>query len=305
MRCTTESAKVQPNRARYIVAGELLNPNALPGWHENRLTPMFVLRNTLDQDRLYTAKPQVAVGAGTGEFLAFPSCTEQWPISSCAAPVTGAEALRPYSASVSGETSPVFGGAYYWPTVVQGLPTPRASFYVFTTQNSPYSDVALVPLQRFAFAEPCDWRDSAYATSAADASYLETTDFCPQTTGLQSYKFDGAEGFILSSCPAIFGTCNNFSDPTVPQPLYRRYSLPEQSYALILGSQLNNPSFSSYTSTVPGSSDVIGYVFSNIDSDGDGLIDGMEVMLGLNPGARDSDGNSVPDGTEYPMLTIF
>lgn len=283
------------------VAGEMMAGGY--GWINTRLTPAFVLRNSVDRDRLYTAKPQVAVGAATGEFLAFPSCTIDWPIPSCLPPTSGEAALRPYFGVSASEANIVLGGTYSWPTVLQGLPTPRASFYVFTTKDSPYANVGLVPLRRLALASQCNWRSSAYATDLVGFEYFETSDFCPQS-GVQSYKFDGIEGYVLESCPAVFGTCNTFADPTAPQPLYRRYSSVEQSYALILGSQLGNPVFSTYTTSVPGGIDVIGYVFPNIDSDGDTLIDGMERMLGFNPNMQDSDSDGVSDGMEYPMLTI-
>ena len=135
--------------------------------------------------------------------------------------------------------------------------------------------------------------------------FQESQAFSEPVTGV------GYPGYILASCPAIFGSCNNFADLTAPQPLHRRFSTTGEGYALIIGSQLNNPIFSSYTGVVPGNSDVIGYVFPNVDSDGDTLIDGMERMLGLNPALQHSDGDGIPDGgdhllggVEYPMLSI-
>lgn len=257
----------------------------------NRMTPMFVLRNAADGDRLYTAKPQVAIGAGTGELLAEPPGANN-----------GFDTLRPYFEVSYNEANLVMNGSYGWPSNIIGLPQPRASFYVFTTPASPFSGGNLVPLSRLSFAEPCDWRDHVYSTAASDVNFFESTDFC-SSAGSQHYEYEGIEGYILATCPPEFGTCDNFTDPSVPQALYRKYSYKDETYALVLASQISNPVFSSYTHEVNGVN-ILGYVFPNVDTDSDGLIDGIERMIGTNRFSGDSDGDGVSDLSEYPMQTV-
>lgn len=49
---------------------------------------------------------------------------------------------------------------------------------------------------------------------------------------------------------------------------------------------------------------LIGYVFPNEDSDGDGLPDGMERMYGLNRFSADSDCDGISDGVEFPVAAV-
>ncbi|MCF6301585.1 MAG: hypothetical protein L3J52_10800, partial [Proteobacteria bacterium] len=46
------------------------------------------------------------------------------------------------------------------------------------------------------------------------------------------------------------------------------------------------------------------YVYLNQDSDGDGLIDGQEFVLGTDISLADTDGDSTPDGVEYPAAGV-
>lgn len=49
---------------------------------------------------------------------------------------------------------------------------------------------------------------------------------------------------------------------------------------------------------------VLGYAYPNVDSDGDGLIDGFEYLLGTDPNQVDSDRDGVHDGVEYPQAGV-
>ena len=59
-----------------------------------------------------------------------------------------------------------------------------------------------------------------------------------------------------------------------------------------------HPSFSS--------NPVLGYAYSNddSDSDGDGLVDGMDYVVGLNPFSVNSDGDALADAVEYPLAGV-
>lgn len=76
--------------------------------------------------------------------------------------------------------------------------------------------------------------------------------------------------------------------------------------ALLIPNQRVLSSFSSYVGDPihPASTSPIGYVFPNIDSDGDGLPDGLERMLGLNRYSNDSDGDGLSDDLEFPVSGV-
>jgi len=267
----------------------------------NRLTPMFVVRNTESnaQDRLYSTKPGVIQAGIIGEYLAVPSCAESFGCQYNLA--MNDDTLRPYAAPPSPEAQPVMGGTYslLLSSTITGFPAPRASFFVFATENSPWPGTALAPLYRLSFRAACDKRDTVYTSSIVERNYFETTDFCGDP-GVQSYRFDGIEGYVISACPSQYGSCANFSDPTAPQALHRRYSALENSYALLTGSQIGLAQFSSYLPVL--GQDVIGYVYPNVDTDGDKLIDGYERLIGTNRLLADSDCDLIQDGVEYLVL---
>ncbi len=50
----------------------------------------------------------------------------------------------------------------------------------------------------------------------------------------------------------------------------------------------------------PGLNDWIGYVYTNIDvdGDGDGLVDGFEALIGTDPASYDTDCDGMSDGDE-------
>lgn len=281
----------------------------------NRLTPMFVLRNLEDKDRLYTTNPTLATAAVYGEYMVTPDCVITHPPSplpdELVCPMVGDQALaRPYSLEgISGteaQAVPSFSNApwdgYHFPAVGRVPNVPSASFYVFTTPQSAFG-VAMLPLEKLAFAHPCDWRDHVYTTSPTTANYYKTTDFCGTNS---SYKSDGIEGYVMASCPSsVNGVstngCTNYADRSLPQPLYLRYNTSPgvESYALLLGSQLTLPEFQGYQPLV-GRQHLVGYVFPNQDSDQDFLIDGQERLLGTSHLHADTDCDGSFDGDEYP-----
>lgn len=275
----------------------------------NRLTPMFVLRNYTEKDRLYTTRPQAASGALSGNYLTdvYRCVGTTFPCTFAADP--GTYIPRPYASAPSApnpEATSLIGYDNYPTFKPTSEAEPRASFWVFTSDKSPWPSIALKPLYRLSFREPCDWRDHIYTTEQAGINYLTTTDFCPQDAGFQSYHLDGIEGYILNGCPPQYN-CDSNLDSTAPQKLYRRYSYSDESYALLLDSQLGVPPFFSYATDPfynPATGGVIGYVFPNIDSDSDGLPDGMERMYGMNWLSGDSDGDGYSDLIEFPLTTL-
>ncbi len=60
-----------------------------------------------------------------------------------------------------------------------------------------------------------------------------------------------------------------------------------------------------YTSAYPAGSNMhIGYAYRNVDSDSDGLINGLEQLIGTKPFNTDSDGDGLGDGVEFPLAGI-
>ncbi len=156
------------------------------------------------------------------------------------------------------------------------LTNPRASFYVFTTNNNPFSGTKnMVPLRRMEKSVGAN-RNDTYAVTDAEIQNLHN----------DGYNYAGIEGYILPITQCLFPSC-----PSAVR-LYRDQSDP-----------LNHKLIASNTAP-NGSSVFLGFVYLNQDSDGDGLIDGQERILGTNINNVDSDGDGVNDGVEYPPAGV-
>jgi hypothetical protein len=77
--------------------------------------------------------------------------------------------------------------------------------------------------------------------------------------------------------------------------LLRRYHATRRDFAIFPESEAGQyPGYEPY----PGLAEVVAYVYPNVDSDLDGLIDGSERLLGTGAATPDSDGDGVSDGDE-------
>lgn len=185
----------------------------------------------------------------------------------------------------------------------------------------------------------CDFREHYYSTSSTEiadivsASPPATSRACPAQTFTQPgfsgttysqvprYWEEGTIGYVLSACPtAVFTSCDySASNPERPQALYRLRSRQERpgapagvyNYALALASELAKGSpardyfaAKGFDVSDPAARVLLGYTFANIDSDGDGLIDGQERILGTNPFDSDTDTDGYEDGFEFPMTRL-
>ena len=156
------------------------------------------------------------------------------------------------------------------------LADPRAAFYVFTTNNNPFSGVKdLIPLRRM---------DKSVGGNRNDTYAVSTTEI--ETFHANGYNFDGIEGYILPTCS--------------PTP----NCIPVGSIALYRDEADNLNHKLVPTSTAPPVSTLLGYVYLNQDSDSDGLIDGQEIILGTNINVNDTDGDGILDGVEYPPAGV-
>ncbi|HEV8240576.1 MAG TPA: S8 family serine peptidase [Thermoanaerobaculia bacterium] len=232
----------------------------------NRLTPFFSLYSSIATDFSYTTVPQAAA----------------------AAILDSGSAYDPTGPAVAGY--PKFPGD----PLCSGVPCfpPRASVFVFAGEKPPFAGAPpLVPLYRMTFT-PADSQDVN-----RDVSYATTiTEVLGFKNGF-GYDLDGIEGYIYQPC-----TPEPSCIPAGAVRLYRRYNSTRLDYAIFPESELVSMASLGYTS--PGAfAEVLGYAYPNIDSDGDSLIDGFELLMGTNPVVADSDGDGSSDGAEalnYP-----
>ncbi len=215
---------------------------------KTRLSPMFALNSSIANNNVYTAFPQVAVA-----FL-----------------------LNNGASYIPDTNKPLVNefNEFWYDTVNLTFPAPRAEFYVFTTNNNPFTGVKnMVPLRRMEKTITGN-RNDTYATSDAEIQAFHN----------DGYNLAGIEGYILS-ITACIPTCNGATK------LYRDET-DNMNHKLI-------PS-----NTAPPNSVLLGFVYLNNDFDNDGLIDGQEIVLGTDFNNIDSDGDGVNDGIEYPPAGV-
>jgi subtilisin family serine protease len=234
----------------------------------NRLTPLFSLYSFSGNDYFYTTKPQMAMAAMYGAMQPQPVGGQvNW--YSMDAPTTPGYSSFPKP-------------GFWW------TETPKADVYILTTHNDPTdSGREIVPLYRLSQALPTGVTnllnvDHAYATDQAEIDAYKAL----------GYQLDGIEGYIYS---------RNQSQPAGTVKLYRKFNQSKYDVAIFPESKLSSMASKGYTSN--SGNEWIGYAYPNQDSDGDGLIDGYETILGTNSSVGDSDGDGKSDGLEvngYP-----
>jgi serine protease len=238
---------------------------------KNRLTPLFSLYSSVAEDYLYTTVPQVAAAAIND--------TGRRKYSSKTNP-TAMTAASPYVSRARDQAV----GRGYASFPGGGAQVPRAAAYIFTGDLNPLTGTkTLVPLYRLSyvadFGSNPNHRDHTYTTDAAGISAYQAV----------GYKLDGIEGYIYAKTESVAGTMK----------LLRRYNPVRDDIAIFPESQLGNMETEGYTQL--SGSDWLGYVYPNIDTDGDGLINGFENLLGTNAFGPDSDLDGRPDNVEYPL----
>jgi len=244
----------------------------------NRLTPLFSVFSPASEaaTHLYTTVPQVATAALFDPEVVYRTFGQS-PVSPPLTPGYGS-----FPGAVCEE------GPCIW--------DPRASVYLFTTDEAPFlsplpslsapSDPPLVPLYRMSLDEEHDG-------NFANRSFFYTTDTAGVELGKAAgYELDGIEGYLFGRC-----TPEPECIPEGAVRLGRLYDPDRDDYGIFPESEQGAFRSAGYLSQ-PGLDDWIGYVYPNLDTDGDTLIDGFEAVIGTDPNAPDSDCDGVSDGEE-------
>lgn len=230
----------------------------------NRVTPLFRLYSAGGKDYADTTSPQTAVGL-------IVNSTYSWqPVLSL--PIVPGYAAFPHD--------PADGA----------VAAPRASVYVMTTAVPPRAEwPALAPLHLMDKAFPTK-RDFMLVTTVADIEQAHAS----------GYNLRGIQAYIYKPCtpePACI--------PPSAQKFWRKCRTADNDCATFLENERNSFEASGYTATFPaGGSAMLGYAYPATDTDGDGLPDGFEQVVGTSPTKKNSDDDTSDDAAEFLMSGV-
>ncbi|MBI5101986.1 MAG: S8 family serine peptidase [Nitrospirae bacterium] len=228
----------------------------------NRLTPLFSFYSSAAEDHFYTTVPQMGLAA-----------------------MSGTLEPQPPTASVSyspvGAATPGYSG---FPCQFSPCSSaPEASVYIFSTGNVPFEGASpLVPLSRLSYQGNYTGNNPSHVDHIYAVDSFEVISFINL-----GYQLDGIEGYIYprSMTPQPAGTVR----------LFRKYNSTRDDHAIFPESELATMAAQGYIENE--GNEWIGYVYPNADTDGDGLIDGFERLIGTCVGIADTNGDGTPDGT--------
>lgn len=188
-----------------------------------------------------------------------------------------------------------------------GSPASRADAYVLTTQVPPWNtNRPLVPL--YSVSRPRNWplgcvTGTAGCNSANIDIALLTSVSQLEHANTIGYQYVGVQGFVFDRCTP---------EPTCQPPgtvrLHLQCNLSLDDCAVFPEARKTEFEAIGYTVLFPTASDsLLGYAYSNpvgADPDADGLATAMEVAIGTDPAASDSDGDGLNDGNEFPFADV-
>jgi hypothetical protein len=233
----------------------------------NRTTPLFRLYSAGAKDYADVTSPQMAVGLMINS-------THAWQ------PVASLPDVPGYT---SFPHDPAEGA----------LAAPRASVYVMTTEYKPRPEwPALVPLHLMDKDVPGtrEIDDFTLVTTKADIEYAHN----------HGYNLRSIQGYIYSTCTPAPNCI-----PPGAQRFYRACNASAGDCATFLESESAAFAVAGYTTTFPpagGTKTLLGYAYSALDTDHDGLPDGFEYVVGTSPTRADSDADGSADALELPMV---
>lgn len=243
----------------------------------NRVTPLFRLYSGVAQDYADVTSPQFATALMVNQVAAYQPQGQATP---------GYSAFPP---NEPGQPA---------------LPTPKAKIYVLTTEYTPQLGYpsSVVPLYLMDRAR--NWPLGCTGGTGCNTNHRDFT-LMTTTADVQQAHTDG---FNLRTIQGYaYATCNPEPSCILPgaQKLYRECNTSIDDCAVFLESERATFEGNGYTSAYPStSSKVLGYAYPNVDTDNDGLVDGMEYVIGTNPNVADSNGDGLLDGTAYPQAGV-
>ncbi len=227
----------------------------------NRVTPLFSMYGNVAGDIAQTTKPQVATAYSLNTLLGY----------------------------IPHATEAVVNGFVFSESPLNpSIGTPRADIFLLTTHSTPPTGRTTIPLYRQNWYGP-------YGGNPNDADWvlvLASELSGPTSFKSAGYNMDGLAGYIYSLCSP---------EPTCIPPgavaIYRAYHSARDDHAVFTAAKVSYMQSIGYVTNLTK----LGYAYPNLDTDSDGIIDGMEYILGTDPLIADSDCDGQSDGFEYPM----